>query len=39
VCRRQIHKQAPAFLVSQSSTPSFVNEWRNSQYQCKRKAL
>jgi hypothetical protein len=39
VCLRQFHKPAPVFLVSQWSTPSFVNEWRKSQYQCKRKAL
>jgi hypothetical protein len=39
VCLRQIHKPAPVFLVSQLSTPSFVNDWRKSQYQCKRKAL
>jgi hypothetical protein len=39
VCLHQIHKPAPVFLVSLLSTPSFVNEWRKSQYQCKRKAL
>jgi len=38
-CLRQIHKRAPVFLVDQWSTPSFVNDWRKSQYQCKRKAL
>jgi hypothetical protein len=39
VCLRPIHKPAPVLLVSQLSTPSFFNEWRKSQYQCKRKAL
>lgn len=38
-CLRQFHRLAPVFLASQLSTPSCLNEWRKSQYQCKRKPL